>query len=60
MLRESADPDVAREFDAAAWLESWLSAPSLALGGRAPDEFIATPGGFDLVRRLLLSQQSGA
>ena len=60
MLRESADPGVARTFDAAAWLERWLAAPARALGGRAAVEVLANPDGADLVRRLLLTQQSGA
>ena len=60
MLRESADPAVVEHFDAAAWLEQWLATPAAALGGRAPEELVATLDGFDLVQRLLRSQQSGA
>ena len=60
MLRESAGPDVARDFDAAAWLEGWLETPIRRLGGVAPWEFSATPDGFERVQQLLHSEQSGS
>jgi uncharacterized protein (DUF2384 family) len=60
MMLESASPEIAREFDGAEWLTGWLAAPAPALGGRPPINLLATAEGFDTVRRLLLSQQSGA
>jgi hypothetical protein len=60
MLCESADPSIMRDFDAAGWLEAWLAGPTPVLGGRAPADLLGTAEGVDIVRRLLLSQQSGA
>jgi hypothetical protein len=60
MLAESADPEISRAFDARAWLEDWLVTRHQALGGRAPASMLSTAVGFDLVRRLLLAQQTGA
>ncbi len=60
IIRESGDPERARDFDAAAWLAGWLRSPAPALGGRAPVEYLHTPEGADLVSALLGAQQSGA
>lgn len=60
IVRESGDPERARDFDSVAWLNAWLSSPAPALGGRAPAEYLMTPDGVDLVSQLLGAQQSGA
>jgi putative toxin-antitoxin system antitoxin component (TIGR02293 family) len=50
----------ARGFDTAAWLGRWIERPQAALGGRRPMEFLDTPGGAQLVMRLLTSIESGS
>lgn len=60
IVRESGDPERVTGFDAAAWLAEWLATPASALGGHPPAEYLGSPGGHDLVSRLLGAQQSGA
>jgi putative toxin-antitoxin system antitoxin component (TIGR02293 family) len=50
----------AQNFDVARWLGQWLELPQPALGGRKAADFLDTPTGVALVRRLLGSLQSGA
>ena len=57
MVNESGEP---KDFDAAAWLASWLEQAIPALGGRRPAEFMDTAEGQTLVSRLLAQAQSGA
>ena len=60
MLRESGSREAQRDFDAAPWLEAWLASPAPALGGQPPLALVRSEDGLDCVRRLLLSQQTGA
>ena len=47
-------------FDAAAYIGRWLKAAHPALGGKAPEQFLATGVGRQLITRLLSQQASGA
>lgn len=57
MVSQSGD---AKDFDAAAWVASWLDQPHPALGGRRPGEFMDTSYGRALASDLLAQQQSGS
>ena len=62
----SAVQDVVREsgnpvgFDAASWLDEWLSHPLSALGGRLPSDYLETDDGCDLLIQLIRRAQTGA
>ena len=47
-------------FDAPLWTAQWLQAPSPALGGHAPAEFMSTADGRALAASLIAQMQSGA
>lgn len=55
-----ADSGIAKDFDGRAWLSAWLQKKNPALGHVTPLAFLAEPGGFEVVRTLLLRIQSGA
>lgn len=55
-----ADSGIAKDFDAGTWLSAWLQKKNPALGNVTPLAFLAEPGGFEVVRTLLLRMQSGA
>ncbi len=57
IVRESGDPD---GFDAGRWVAAFLDAPSPALGGRRPADFIETSEGRTVVSALIGQMQSGA
>ena len=57
MVQESGD---STGFDAADWVEAFLSAPSAALGGRRPRELMHTSEGRATVFQLVGQMQSGA
>ncbi len=57
LVQESGDR---AGFDAAAWVEVFLDAPSGALGRRRPREFMDTAGGRSTVTTLIQQMQSGA
>lgn len=57
---ENSTAEVARGFDAAKWLGTWIERPQPALGGHKPADLLDTPTGFDVVARLLGSLESGA
>ncbi|MCK9194229.1 MAG: DUF2384 domain-containing protein [Nevskia sp.] len=59
LLADSTQP-AAQSFAAGPWLGRWLKTQQPALGGRSPSEYIATPTGQQIVRRLLGSIASGA
>lgn len=59
LLADSTHP-AAQSFAAGPWLGRWLKTQQPALGGRSPSEYIATPTGQQIVRRLLGSIASGA
>jgi uncharacterized protein (DUF2384 family) len=60
IVAESADPDVARTFDAAGWVAAFVTTPHPALGGRRPGDLLDTADGCATVRQLVAQQQSGA
>ena len=47
-------------FDARAWTLEWLATECAALAGKTPNDFRSTPGGRDVVTRLVMQMQSGA
>lgn len=49
-----------QDFDAGAWVSTWLEQPVPALGGRRPAELMDTPEGQGIVSRLVAQMQSGA
>lgn len=49
-----------QDFDAHAWLESWLTQKVPALGFKRPAEVLKEPGGFSRVQRILYRAQTGA
>lgn len=57
MIRESGD---ATGFNAAEWVSNWLEAPSSALGGQKPGDFMDTAEGQEVVSHLIAQMQSGA
>lgn len=57
MVEESGNPE---NFNAAAWVASWLDRPLPALGGQRPGEFMDTSDGQALVSDLIARMQSGA
>lgn len=60
LVRESGDPEGARDFNVAAWLAQWLEAPAPALGGRRPLDYLDSADGVELVSRLLESQRGSS
>ncbi len=60
IVDESGDPDAAKGFDAAVWLEEWLSQPNPALGGMLPSTYLDTHEGQEILRALIMQMQSGA
>jgi putative toxin-antitoxin system antitoxin component (TIGR02293 family) len=60
IVDESGDPEVAKTFDAAAWLEAWLSQPNPALGGAPPSTYLDTHEGQEILSTLIAQMQSGA
>ncbi|WP_183085117.1 antitoxin Xre-like helix-turn-helix domain-containing protein [Trinickia fusca] len=60
IVDESGDPGVAKDFDAAVWLEAWLSQPNPALGGVLPSTYLDTHEGLELLSTLIAQMQSGA
>jgi uncharacterized protein (DUF2384 family) len=58
IMAESADPDVARTFDAAGWVAVFLAMPHPALGGQRPTDLIGTADGYAVVSRLIAQQSS--
>lgn len=57
MVQESGNPV---DFDAAAWLSTWMSSPVPALDGGRPLDLMDTMTGQELVSQLLSQMQSGA
>lgn len=57
MVEESGH---AEGFDAKQWVAQWLGQPLPALGGQAPEAFMGTVTGQQLVSSLLAQVQSGA
>jgi putative toxin-antitoxin system antitoxin component (TIGR02293 family) len=60
VIDESGDPDLAKDFDAAQWLEEWLSQPNPALGGMLPSAYLDTHEGQEVLAALIGQMQSGA
>ena len=60
IVDESGDPELAKDFSAAQWLEEWLSQPNPALGGVSPSVFLDTREGQEVVSTLIAQMQSGA
>jgi putative toxin-antitoxin system antitoxin component (TIGR02293 family) len=60
IVDESGDSDLAKDFDAAAWLEAWLSQPNPALGGALPSTYLDTHEGQEILGTLIAQMQSGA
>lgn len=56
----AGDPVEVRDFDAEAWLGSWLCLRHPALGGRAPIEYMRSPTWRAAVRRVLGAMHSGS
>lgn len=54
------DAAKAQDFDAAAWLENWLSQPNPALGGELPSTYLDTREGQEILSTLIAQMQSGA
>lgn len=59
IIREGAS-DHARDFDARAWLVSWLNRPQPALGAKRPCDLVESEDGFRAVSKLLGASISGA
>jgi len=57
MIEQSGNPN---GFDASSWVSAWLDRPLPALGGAAPNSYMDTPEGRQMVKSLLASSQSGA
>lgn len=57
MINESGHTE---NFDAKQWVAQWLGQPLPALGGKAPEAFMGTVTGQQLVSSLLAQVQSGA
>ena len=57
VVRESGEAD---GFDAGHWVAQFLDAPSPAIGGRRPRDFMGTSGGRTVVSTLIAQMQSGA
>ncbi|MFM7235414.1 MAG: antitoxin Xre/MbcA/ParS toxin-binding domain-containing protein [Cyanobium sp.] len=57
LLRESGQTE---PFDAAAWIDRWLQRPNHALGGAAPELYLATPDGEALLSRLIGAMAAGS
>lgn len=57
IVRESGGP---KDFDSKRWTADWLVCPHPALGGKRPEELLATDEGLQTLFDLLGRQQSGA
>ena len=57
IVQESGNPE---GFDAGRWVAQFLDAPSPALGGRRPRDFMSTSEGRTVVSTLIAQMQSGA
>lgn len=57
IVRKSGDPE---GFDVEQWVAQFLDAPSPALGGRPPRDFMGTSEGRSVVSTLVAQMQSGA
>ena len=57
IVQESGDPE---GFDAGQWVAQFLNAPSPALGGLRPGDFMHTSDGRAVVATLIAQMQSGA
>ncbi|CAB3803943.1 hypothetical protein LMG28688_05875 [Paraburkholderia caffeinitolerans] len=57
IVEQSGEP---KGFDAAEWLEHWLSHPNPSLGGALPADFLDTIEGQELLGTLIAQMQSGA
>lgn len=57
LVRESGNH---HDFDACAWVTTWIRQPNPALGHTAPVDLLQTPDGYEKVRTVLLRMQSGA
>jgi len=57
MIAESGEPE---GFDAGQWLAAWMERSVPALGGKRPNEYMATAEGRALISQLLAMMQSGA
>ncbi len=57
MVAQSGNP---KGFDAAKWVAAWLEAPTPALDGKCPAEFMHLPEGQEMLSSLLAQMQSGA
>lgn len=60
IVARSGDPEAAGDFDAAAWLEDWLSHPNPALGNALPATYLDTHEGRDVLSRLIAQMETGA
>lgn len=60
IVEESGDPEAAGHFNAATWLEDWLSHPNPALGNVLPSTYLDTHEGREVLGTLLAQMQSGA
>jgi uncharacterized protein (DUF2384 family) len=60
IVDESGDPEAAEGFNAAVWLEEWLSQPNPALGGALPAIYLDTHEGQGILGTLIAQMQSGA
>ncbi|GJH26983.1 antitoxin Xre-like helix-turn-helix domain-containing protein [Caballeronia novacaledonica] len=60
IVEESGDLERSKDFDAAAWLENWLSQPNPALGGELPTMYLDTREGQEILSSLIAQMQSGA
>lgn len=56
IVQESGRPE---EFDAEKWLNSWLTTPVGALGGKQPAEYMGTDEGVEILSNLLRQIQYG-
>lgn len=57
IVKESGRPE---GFNAAKWFSDWIEQPAKALGGRKPENLLATADGREAVSTLLSQMQSGA
>jgi len=57
LLKESGNTD---PFDSAAWLDRWLVRPNHALGGVAPEQYLYTPAGVDLLSSIIDAMESSS
>ena len=60
IIEESGDQALAGDFNAATWLEDWLSHPNPSLGNAFPSTYLDTHEGREVVSTLIAQMQSGA